>query len=83
MDYIRAANAVIGKTPSQAEEIFRKNFPKFHLRIIWFEGNFMQMTNNINPNRLNIGIENGVIRATYNQYIDQDGVKYNNLSYWG
>jgi len=75
-----AVKDIIGKTFEEAERIFLEKYPQFSIRYNRKDGQTVQGHKNIDHNRLNIAIQDGVVLGKYNY--EEGGVKYYDLPEW-
>lgn len=62
-----ATKEVIGKSVAQAEEHFQKHFADFSIHVVWEDGMTFGGPKNIDWDRLNVGVENGIIVKEWNR----------------
>lgn len=62
-----AMKDVIGKTVAEAEAFFKQSYADFSIHVAWQDGQSFGGEKNIDWDRLNVGVENGVIVSEWNR----------------
>ena len=71
-----ALKDVVGKTWEEAELVFKEKYPGFSIRFNWKDGETVSGHKNINYNRLNVGLKDGIVLEKYAECIGPYGKEH-------
>lgn len=66
-DHQDATEAVVGLTVEAATKLFAEKYPNFTLHVTWQDNLSYGGEKNIDDDRLNVGVQDGIILAKWNQ----------------
>jgi hypothetical protein len=79
-----ALNDILNRSLEDAKKIFSKKYPRYRLFVCWVDGVDQMTTKDIDYDRLNVGVVNGIVVNEYKRTFNEDGsVKSWRMALWG